>query len=93
MTIEEFAELYVEYIEPAIKLGAFLVLVVVVLHALNVVRGSDGGFVSVMFQKIVAGARYLFDLGKKAALVLVWALTKITDAIISTVRDFFTAKF
>lgn len=95
MTIDEFAEIYVEYIEPAAKLGAFLVLVIVVMHVLNVIRngGSGGGFVAVMFQKLVGIGRYLLDLLKKAGLLLVWGMSKITNVIISTVRDFFTAKF
>ncbi|MCP5405679.1 MAG: hypothetical protein H6922_05615 [Pseudomonadaceae bacterium] len=95
MTIEETAILYVDYIEPAIKIGAFFVLVVVVLHMLNIVRHgqSPGGLVARLFEKIVAGVKYIADLLKKALLLLLHGVVAFINVIINTVRDFFTAKF
>jgi hypothetical protein len=94
MDINQLADIYVDWIEPAIKLGAFFILLIVVLHFINVMKeaGGSGGFVSTAFRNIVKIGSALFSLLSVALRKLGVVMLKLSHAVITTLRDFFTSK-
>lgn len=94
MTADQLADLYVEWIEPAIKLGGFFILLIVVLHFINIMKeaGGSGGFVSTAFRNITKLGTSLFRLLGVALRNLGVIALKLSHAVITTLRDFFTSK-
>lgn len=94
MTIDQLANLYVDIIEPGIKLGLFFILLIIVLHSINMMRdgGASGGFVSVAFKNILKAASAAFHFLGVALRYVGNFVLYLAHVIISTVRDFLTSK-
>ncbi len=94
MTVEQFANLYVYYLEPALRAILIIALVVTLLQVVNVITGGEKKFAIVdkafnlmlkSFVIFVVGmGRFLVWLGK--------VLLKTFTVLFDTVRDFFTSK-
>lgn len=93
MTVDQLADIYVEVIEPLLKLGAFAVLVVVVLQTLNVIKGGGhAGLVPSMYKWI---SSFFFVVAALIAEYLprAWKVcVKFANVIKVTVWNFWTAK-
>ena len=94
MSIEGIAEIYVDYIEPAFKLGAFLVLVVVVLHVLNMIRhgGNSSSLVSRSYALLIVWGVALCGILKRVGIQFGKISAVYISALIATVRDFLQHK-
>lgn len=94
MSIQYIAELYVDFIEPALKGLLFVVIVVVLLYFINLIRDSKKktDLINSMFSIIIKViSRALFWVGG----ALVWLakmLLKTITVIFAAIRDFFTSK-
>ncbi|MFZ2587286.1 MAG: hypothetical protein WAZ18_04110 [Alphaproteobacteria bacterium] len=94
MNVYDIADIYVDIIEPALKLGAFGVLVIVVLHFLNVLKhgGSGSGFIGKAYARIWAWAgwlvRHAHAWGHR---FLVWLIAAARNAYV-TAYDFFSSR-
>lgn len=94
MAIQELAALYVNYVEPALRVLFFLVVVIVVLHIFHIVKGGKPGegFASKSFGFMING---LVTMIKSVASGAWWSLKsmlKVITILFATVRDFFVSK-
>ena len=92
--VHTLAEIYVHFLEPALKVLAVIIAVALVLYLFNLLRGGDskGGIASYVVNatfKTIAKSIKLIGVGiaKSAKMLL-----KITSLILATLRDFFTSK-
>lgn len=94
MTVDQLADLYVDIIEPGIKLGLFFVLLIIVLHSINMLRdgGASGGFVGVAFKNIIKFAGSALHFLGVALRYVGNGVLYLAHVIMSTLRDFLTSK-
>jgi hypothetical protein len=94
MTLQDFAALYVNYLEPFAKIAFFVIIAIVVMWFIIMVRDDDKrtGLITNSFdflwKSVVATVTY-------GALGIWWGikmLMRIVTVIFATVRDFFTSK-
>lgn len=94
MTVEQFANLYVYYIEPLLRATILIALVVTLLQVVNVVAGGDKKFVLVdkAFNLMVKFFIVLFVSSGRLVAWLARSLLRIIAVLFDTIRDFFTSK-
>ena len=92
--IHYLAQLYVNFLEPAFKVLAVIVVVAFVLYLFNLLRGKDmkGDFVSTIVNFIVKAIMKTIQLTGKLLLKSLKVLLETISLIIATVRDFLTSK-
>jgi hypothetical protein len=94
MDVERLAFIYVHILEPALKVLAFLVLVVTVLYIFNAIGDSKKktDFVNSMFNLLMKSVVVLFTGLGRLGLILGRLLLRVFTLLVATVRDFFTSK-
>ena len=94
MTIEQFAQLYVYYVEPFLKVIVICAVVVTLLQVVNVVAGGDKKFVLVdkAFNLMIGSFVTMAVFSGKSAVWFAKTLLRILTVLFDTVRDFFTSK-
>lgn len=94
MDIDTLADIYVEIIEPCIKIVAFLILVIVTWHGFNVIKygGGDGRFSSKAMQYIMASGKWIWSVSSIFTITLSVYIAKLSRVIWATVKEFWLSK-
>jgi hypothetical protein len=94
MNINQLADIYVDVIEPVVKIGAFLILVTVVLHFLNVLKhgGSGSSLVGKSYTLIIAWSVAILGVVRRWLPRVVGIMAVYIAALIATVKDFWSSR-
>jgi len=94
MTIERAAEIYVNIVDPALRIGLFVVIAVFLLYFLNLLR--DGSkktdMVNGLFNLIIKTITKTVTLTGKVLLFILSTLRKTITVIFASLRDFFISE-
>ncbi|MBI1308545.1 MAG: hypothetical protein GC129_01625 [Proteobacteria bacterium] len=94
MDINQLAEIYVDYLEPSLRVLGFLIVVIFLLYMLGLVRDSKkkGDLVNSAFSFIINIITKFVSFIGHALLWLAKAVLKIVTVIFASIRDFFTSE-
>jgi hypothetical protein len=94
MNINQLADIYVDVVEPLLKIGAFIILVVVVLHGFNIIKygGSGSSLVGRTYVVLVTWFGKLLVILQKLATIVMKLIVSYTHVLLATVKDFLSSR-
>jgi len=92
--MEQFAYLYVSFIEPALKFFLFFLIVMAAVWFLNFIHDSKkyGDLAVQVFQGTIKGVVLTFQYLGLAIWWVVMFLVRLVRVFVATLRDFFTSR-
>jgi hypothetical protein len=92
--MELLARLYVDYIEPSLKIGVFLIIAYLIIQLLSLIRSGKGlgEILTVALTSLVKIITGTVKITGKATVFLVVMMQKSIKELVKAVSDFFNSK-
>lgn len=94
MTIEQAAQIYVDYVDPALRVLLFFVIAVFLLYMLSVIRDGKKktDVINATFNFIIKFITKTISFMGKLLLFIITLLRKTITVIYASIRDFFFSR-